>query len=130
MLKVLIPTDSDFCIYENECKNLYQAVQHKITDTNSFEFIKNNTFFYMFINDNILVGAIYYFRDLDGKLFLNGFAKPKNHLINLKCLKMSLSWFDCDIYAQAQNKMSALCLRKCGFKKAENNIYAYTKKEL
>lgn len=127
MLKVLIPSDSEFCVYENECKKLYQAVQHKITDTNSFEFIKNNTFFYMFVNDSTLIGAIYYFIDENGKLFLNAFAKPKNHLINLECLKMSLDWFSCDIYAIAQNKMSALCLRKCGFEKLDENIYVYKK---
>lgn len=127
MIRVLIPSNRDFCIYENECKALYQSVQDKITDKSSFEFIKNNTFFYMFINDNTLVGAIYYFVDEDGNLFLNGFAKPKNHLINLECLKMSLNWFNCDIYALAQNKMSALCLRKCGFKKSEKNLYVHKK---
>lgn len=125
MLKVLIPTDSDFCIYENECKNLYQAVQHKITDTNSFEFIKNNTYFYMFINDNTLIGAIYYFKDLDGKLFLNGFANRKMHALCLECLKMSLNWFKGSIYAEAQNRASALCLLKCGFKRLENNVFIF-----
>ena len=129
MLKVLIPLNSDFCIFEQECRILYENSQSKIGDTNSFDFIRDNTFFFMFVNNSTFIGAIYYFIDEENKLFLNAFAKRKNHLINLKCLKMSLDWFDCDIYAQAQNRMSALCLRKCGFKKIGKNIYVFRKNQ-
>ena len=79
--------------------------------------------FYMFLDDNKLIGAIYYFVDEEGKLFLNGFANRKMHKLNLKCLKMSLEWFNTDIYAQAQNRASALCLLRCGFKRFKENIY-------
>ena len=77
----------------------------------------------MFINDSKLVGGIYYFLDENNKLFLNGFAKRKMHLLNIKCLELSTCWFSCDIYAQAQNKASALCLLRCGFKKYKENIF-------
>lgn len=115
MIKVFIPYDKKFWKFKDECKKLYESVQDQICDTNSFEFIIENTFFYLFVFDEKLVGAIYFFEDENKKLFLNGFANRKMHLLNLECLKMSLNWFDCDIFAIAQNKMSELCLRKCGF---------------
>ncbi len=127
MVKVLIPRDSEFCLYKNECKNLYEKVQDKICDTNSFEFICANTFFYMFLDDNKLIGAIYYFVDEEGKLFLNGFANRKMHKLNLECLKMSLDWFNTDIYAQSQNRASAFCLLRCGFKRSKENLFVFKK---
>ena len=116
MIKVFIPSDSGFKFFEPECRALYQRLQGKICDSNSFDFIRDNTFFYLFTDDDLLIGAIYYFVDSDGKLFLNGFAKRKMFEQKLRCLKLSTQWFDCDIYAQAQNRASALCLIKCGFK--------------
>ena len=65
------------------------------------------------------------FEDENKKLFLNGFANRKMHLMNLECLKMSLNWFDCDIYATAQNKMSELCLKKCGFVEIGEKEFIY-----
>lgn len=124
MIRVLIPTNPDFKKYEDELKILYEKNQDKICDTNSFEFIKDNTLFYMFINDNSLIGAIYYFVE-NGLLFLNGFAKPKGHLLNLHCLLLSLNWFKTDIYAEAQNRASALCLLKCGFKRVKDSLFVY-----
>ena len=58
--------------FRQECKALYESVQNKICDKNSFEFIEKNTYFYLFENDGNLIGGIYYF--MDGKLYLNGFA--------------------------------------------------------
>lgn len=77
MIRVLIPSDKEFLSYKDECKKLYTRVQDKICDPNSFEFICTKTLFYMFIDDTVLVGAIYYFIDEDEKLFLNGFSKEK-----------------------------------------------------
>ena len=108
MIRVLIPSDKEFLSYKDECKKLYTRVQDKICDPNSFEFICTKTLFYMFIDDTVLVGAIYYFIDEDEKLFLNGFSKRKMFRQNLECLKLSTTWFNCDIYAEAQNRASAL----------------------
>lgn len=127
MIRVLIPRDSEFCLYKDECKNLYEKVQDKIHDTNTFEFICTNTFFYMFLDGNKLIGAIYYFVDEEGKLFLNGFANRKMHKLNLECLKMSLDWFNTDIYAQAQNRASALCLLRCGFRRDKGGVFVLKK---
>ena len=125
MIRVLIPSQGEFLNYKDECKALYEKVQAEITDTNSFEFIISNTLFYLFLNDNSLIGAIYYFKDSDGKLFLNAFAKRKMHALCIKCLKMSLDWFKGRIYAEAQNRASALCLLRCGFKRENGNLFVY-----
>ncbi len=127
MIEVLIPQNHDFAQYKNECKILYENLQDKIGDSQTFDFITNNTFFYLFLNDKKLIGGIYYFLDKDKKLFLNGFAKRKQHNLCLECLKMSLNWFKGRIYAEAQNRASALCLIRCGFKREKDNIFYFEK---
>ena len=125
MIEVLIPTQSDFQKYESPIKFLYEQSQNKICDTNSFEFIRDNTLFYLFLLDKKPIGAIYYFKDKD-KLYLNGFAIRKNLEANLYCLKWSTTWFNCDIYAEAQNKASAFCLLKAGFKRVKGKLFKYS----
>lgn len=125
MIRVLIPSDKEFLNYKEECKRLYESCQDKIHDTNSFNFICKNTLFYMFLDENKLIGGIYYFVDEDEKLFLNGFAKRKMFKQALECLRLSTTWFKCNIYAQAQNRASALCLLRCGFKRDKENIFIY-----
>ena len=126
MIRVLIPKDREFSFYEREIKELYEKSQDKIKDTNSFEFIRDNTFFYTFLDDDKLIGGIYYFVDEEGFLFLNGFAKRKMFKLNLECLKLSLSWFNCNIYAEAQNRASALCLLRCGFKRKSGKTFMFS----
>jgi hypothetical protein len=122
MITVLIPSNSEFKKYKIMIKEIYEKNQEKICDPNSFDFIINNTLFYSFFLDGKFIGAIYYFIENE-RLFLNAFALPKNHLANLECLKMSLNWFKPPIYAEAQNRASALCLLRCGFKRVEGNLY-------
>ena len=126
MIKVLIPSDADFRIYEIPLKILYEQNQEKICDTNSFEFIRDNTLFYMFLKDNKPIGAIYYFKD-DNKLFLNAFAIRKNFKDNIFCLRWSTTWFSCNIYAEAQNRASALCLLRAGFKRVKKSLFCLYK---
>lgn len=126
MIRVLIPKEREFSLYEREIKELYEKSQDKIKDTNSFEFIRDNTFFYTFLDDDKLIGGIYYFVDEEGFLFLNGFAKRKMFKLNLECLKLSLSWFNCNIYAEAQNRASALCLLRCGFKRKSGKTFMFS----
>ena len=123
MINVLIPAQPEFQKFKQECKELYEKLQVQITDTNSFEFICENTFFYLFEENGSLIGAIYYFVKEDGNLYLNGFAKRKKHKVCLECLKMSLKWFKGSIYAEAQNRASALCLLKCGFKRKREKLF-------
>ena len=127
MINVWIPGQKEFNKYKDECKNLYESLQDKITDPSSFEYICKNTFFYLFEKEGKLIGGIYYFENEDGKLFLNGFAKRKMHELCIKCLKMSLNWFKGRVYAEAQNPASALCLLKCGFKREKKNLFVLSR---
>ena len=126
MIRVLIPANSEFQKYDDELKSLYQENQKKICDTNSYEFVRDNTLFYAFLENNILFGAIYYFVD-DGKLFLNAFSKRKRQTQNINALSLSMTWFLCDIYAEAQNRASAFTLLRCGFKRTKGNLFKYTR---
>ena len=123
-LKILIPKDKDFFRYKNEVKKLYLENQDKINDDNTFELICKETFFYLFLVDEKILGVIYFFQD-DGKLYLNGFAVRKFLKEKLEALKLATTWFNCEIYAEAQNKASAYCLKKVGFKKITERLYAY-----
>lgn len=123
MIEVFIPKNPEFEIYRKECKELYESVQKNIHDNNPFEFVCDNTYFYLFVSKSRLIGGIYYFVNEEGKLFLNGFANRKMHSLCLECLKLSTTWFSCDIYAEAQNRASALCLIKCGFKRVEGKLF-------
>lgn len=123
-IDVFIPFQDEFRVYEEELRELYNKNKYFIKDTNSFDFIKDNTLFYSFVNKKKLIGAIYFFKEKD-KLFLNAFSKRKTFNLNIKCLKMSLSWFNCPIYAEAQNRASVFCLLRCGFRRIENKLFVY-----
>ncbi len=122
MIKVFIPDNYEFNY--KQCKKLYKKNQKLIGDDQEFRDIVKNTFFYSFFDDDIFVGCIYCYYEND-KLFLNGFANRHLHKQTLECLKMSLDWFNCDIYAKSKNKTSILCLLRCGFKKVSDNLYKY-----
>jgi hypothetical protein len=124
MIRALIPTNPEFKTYEDDIKKLYEKSQDKICDPNPFEFIRDNTFFYLFLSDSKLIGAIYYFLD-EGKLYLNAFSRRKTFKENIECLKLSTSWFKSSIFAEAQNRASALCLLKAGFKRLRGNVFVY-----
>ena len=124
MITVLIPTDSEFEKHKAQIKEVYEKYQEKICDPNSFEFVIHYTLFFSFFLDGVFIGAIYYFKEND-KLFLNAFALPKNHRANLECLQLSTTWFKKPIYAEAQNRASALCLLRCGFKRVEGKLFCY-----
>ncbi len=124
MITVLIPTDFEFEKHKAQIKEVYEKCQEKICDPNSFEFVIHYTLFFSFFLDGVFIGAIYYFKEND-KLFLNAFALPKNHRANLECLQLSTTWFKKPIYAEAQNRASALCLLRCGFKRVEGKLFSY-----
>lgn len=124
MIEVVIPKNEKFKTIEKEIRDLYEKSQDKICDANTFEFVRDNTLFYTFLLNGKVIGAIYYFLD-NGKLFLNGFAIRKNLKANLQCLNLSTSWFNCNIYAEAQNRASAYCLLKCGFRRLDGNLFVF-----
>ena len=126
MIQVIIPSNPEFQKYELQVKKMYEQNQKKICDPNTFDFIRDNTLFYLFIYNEEVLGVIYYFV-YRGKLFLNAFARRKSIVQNLYCLQWSTTWFKGDIYAEAQNRASALCLLRCGFKRIKNNLFVLKK---
>ena len=125
MVRGIIPDNPEFELYKNRLWQMYESCQDRICDTNSFNFIIHNTLFYCFIDDDgALIGAIYFFQD-DGKLFMNAYAGRKHFNSNIECVKLSTTWFNCDIYAEAQNKASALCLLRTGFKRVKDKLFVY-----
>jgi len=125
MIKAIIPQNPEFDLYKDKLKEMYEKNQDKICDPNSFNFIIHNTLFYCFIcEDGALIGAIYFFKEND-KLFLNAYAGRKHLAENIECVKLSTTWFNCDIYAEAQNRASALCLLRSGFKRVKDKLFVY-----
>ena len=122
MITVRIPTDKDF-EYEKS-RSLYRKCQRLIGDDQPFKAVVNNTYYYSFYLDGTLIGGIYCFLRGDD-LYINGFATRHHHNENVECVKMVLSWFNCDVYAESIRKPAILCLLKAGFKKLKDNIYIY-----
>lgn len=120
MIKVLIPSDKNFNF--KQCKKLFNKYKKLIGDNQKFRNIVENTFFYSFLENEKHIGCIYYYMRKD-KLFVNAFANRHTHETNIKCLKKSFEWFNCDIYAETKHKTAIYCLYKCGFKKVSENIY-------
>ena len=89
---------------------------------NTYDFIRD----YLFILDGKILGAVYYFIHNE-KLFLNGFARRKSIKQKFLCLLWSTTWFKEDIYAEAQNRASAFCLLRCGFKRVKKNLFVLKK---
>jgi len=125
MIEVRIPFDGDF-EYE-KCKSLYRKCQRYIGDDQPFRAIINNTYFYSFYLDGVLIGCIYCFYRGDD-LYLNGFATRHHHEANMEAMRMVLSYFDCDIYSESIRKTAIYCLLELGFKKQKGNIYKYERK--
>ena len=127
MLEVFIPSDAGFRKYEIPLRLLYEKVQDKIGDDNSFDFIRDHTLFYMFVFNNKLVGGIYYYIK-DEKWYMNGFSNRKMFGANVECIKLSTTWFSSDIYAEAMNRASAICLLRAGFKRLHKNLFIFRQK--
>jgi len=122
MIQVTIPKDKYFNY--RECRELYKKLKGKIGDRRTFRELMQETFFYSFFDNQKFLGCIYFYEE-DNKLYVNAFANRHTHLQNLKCFKMSLDWFNCDIYARSKHKTAILCLLKSGFKRIDNNLFIY-----
>ena len=123
MITVKIPLDKNFDF--KTCKKLYRKYRKLIKDDKDFRGIVENTFFYSFYNDEDFIGCLYFYEH-EGKLFVNAFAN--RHKSTLECLKMSLNWFNCDIYANTTQKSAIYGILKCGFKKVGNNLYIFKRR--
>lgn len=112
-----------------EVEELYNRCNEYIKDDN-FEQVINNTDFYAFYitKTKELIGCIYFFFK-GRKLYVNAFAERKHHLLNLECFKLSLSWWKRNIYANATQKTSRLCILRCGFEKVKDNLFVYKRRK-
>lgn len=119
---VYIPTDYEFNY--KELKKLYKKYKKELREPREFKEVVETSFIYSFFKDNKFFLCIYYY-EMDGKLFVNAFGKRHNHLNVMTCLKESLNWFNCDIYAYSILKTSILCLLRAGFKKIDSELYKY-----
>ena len=125
---IVVRTPIDNLFNYAECEEMYNSCRELVNDDDFRDIIKR-TFFYSFVDwhSGELIGCIYFYFKNE-RLFLNGFAGRKHHLINLECLKKSLEWFDCDIFAETEHKTAKLCLLKCGFKSIGKNLFVYRRK--
>ena len=124
MIQVLIPKDKNFNY--SECKKLFETNQTLLEDFFDFDTVIKNTFFYSFLKSGKHIGCIYFY-EIDGKLYVNAVAYRKTHLINMECFKLSLSWWNCDIYARTHHKTAIYTILKCGFKKVGADLYKFEK---
>lgn len=123
MIEVRIPNQKDFSY--KECKALYELNKENIQDCDFDNIIKNSLFFSFHIKKTgELLGCIYfYYRGR--RLFVNVFSSRGHHLLNIECFKEALSWFNCDIYAEALHLTSRIGCLRCGFKRLKGNIFVY-----
>lgn len=122
MIIVKIPSDSDFNY--KQCKKLFKKYRDKINDNSEFRNIVKDTFFYSFFDNDKFLGCIYYY-EKENKLYVNAYAGRHHHQQNIECLKMSLNWFNCDIYAETTHKTATFCLLKCGFTRINEKLFIY-----
>lgn len=122
MIKVYTPKDYDFNY--KECKKLFKKYRDKIQGTWEFKDAINKSLFFSFFDDDKFIGCIFYYWENE-RLNVCAFAHRHQHLKNIECFKMSLDWFNCDIYAESVQKPAILCLLRCGFKKISDNTYKY-----
>ena len=75
------------------------------------------------MNGVVIIKLIYFWKEKNGKRYVNAFAKRGHHDLNLDCFKESLTWYEGDIYARCKQKPAILCILRCGFKKVRKNLY-------
>ncbi len=119
---MLILTPENPLFNYDECKRLYNSCKNDIGEDLPFDELLIGIDFYSFFEKEKFIGCIYYY-PIGKALFVNAFAKRHTHLINIKCFKTSLSFYDCDIFARSNKKTAILCLLRCGFKKIGKNLY-------
>ena len=125
---IVVRTPEHLLFNYTECREMFEK-HHKKLDVDDYDTVLKTTHFFSFIdwNKGELIGCIYFYQQ-DGRLYVTAFASRKHHLTNLECFKKSLTWYNCDIYAECKQKTAILCLLKSGFEKLEKDIYIYRRK--
>lgn len=105
-----------------EAKSLWTKHRDKLDDGGDFDKLLRNSHFFSFYENDIFIGCMCFYQK-DDKLFFNGFSKRKCHLLNLRCIKKALTFYNTDVYAQSIEKPAIYCLLKAGFHKVSKNLY-------
>ena len=123
---ISVRTPEDELFNYKEIEELYNQCQELLDDDKDFYKVVKRTKFFAYYDwlTRELIGCIYFYHN-DDKLFLNAFAHRGHHELNLDCLRESLNYFDCDIYARGLHKTSRLCLLRCGFERVKDNLFIY-----
>lgn len=127
MINVRIPQDQLFNYAE--CEELYNLHRKELKD-NEFDEVINNSMFYAFhiALTGELIGCIYYYKK-GKRTYVNAFANRGHHRLNLECFKKSLEWFTTNIYAEATEKTSRMCVLRCGFERIKDNLFVYRRRK-
>lgn len=125
-MKVKIPLDKDFEF--ERCKKMYRYYNARVNDDSTFEEVISQTLFYAFYDKDEITLCVYFY-EKDNKLWVNGYGIRNKHLFNKVCFQKSLSWFDCDIWADTKYKDVAWALLRCGFKKVKETFYVFKNNE-
>lgn len=109
----------------NEFSELYSSIDNsnlaKLQDLLSM-----NDYIFCFYEDGLL-GCIY-LAGKDGKIFLNGFSKPKQFSKVIEAINHICRYYSNeDIYSETPFRHAKLALMRCGFKKNTGNILKRSK---
>ena len=125
---IVVRTPQDDLFNYTEVEELYNSCKKELNDGEFKEVVKSNLFYAFYIwQTGELIGCIYFYHR-GKKLYVNAFSNRGHHELNLECFRKSLTWFDCDIYADGLHKTSRLCLLKSGFKRVKDNLFIYRRK--
>ena len=122
---IIVRTPKDDLFNYQECKEMFDLYNDKI-DVDNYDTVLKTTHFFAFYewNKSELIGCIYFYQQ-EYKLYITAFSGRHHHKLNMECLKMSLDWYTCDIYAECKQRTAQLCLRKCGFERIKKGLYVY-----
>lgn len=121
-MKVSIFSDKDFRY--KDCKELFYKSNETLEEALDFDGLIKKYQLFQYTHENKLIGCLYYYFE-DDKLFVATFANKGFAEEKYKCLKESLTYYDCDIYARTKQRHVAIALLRCGFKKISDNLYKY-----
>jgi hypothetical protein len=115
----------DRCRDEKEFYSFFN--NHPMNDgLYTYEFILNNPNLFCFYNEKtgVLEAYISITQDKKERLFLSGAAIRKNMPENINAIIKICEAYPKNMYAETDKKPAQVVLRKAGFKKIGNNIFA------
>ena len=121
-MRVVIPTDKDFDYEIN--KHLFNKANKTLKENLTFDNVLKQFQFFSFYDGEEYLGFIYFFYK-DDKLYVATASVPKRYKQTLECFKQALTYYNCDVYAETNQRHVKLAALKVGFKKVRDNLYKY-----